>query len=447
MGNSISNIGTNNSILSVRNLNFSYGDNKVLNNISFNINKGSFTSILGPNGAGKSTLINIISKILGKFEGEIKVTGENITALNSKDIARRIAVVPQSTNPSFGFTVEEMVLMGRYPYISRFKRETKEDFEVIREVMEKTELTQFADRKFNELSGGEKQRVVIAQALAQDSPIMILDEPTSHLDINFQIEFMNLFLKLNRREGKTIIGIFHDINLAIQNSSLIMLLKEGSIFRFGEPEKVINRQNLNSVFHSDVFVGKNPVTQRMYVSPVFDPYYSTQDYQAVKPVKVHIIGGGGAASPILSLLHHHGYRISCGVINTFDTDISTCEMLDVPYIVEAPFSPISIISRNKNLEFIKASDLVILPEIEFGNGNFSNLVSIREALSLNKRVLIMEGKNIEKRDHTGGKAGKLYRKILEEGACVIKTHRQLLDNLKTDKPDNIYRKELNQQRI
>jgi len=418
-----------NNILSVRNLNFSYGNNKIINNISFDIKKGSFISILGPNGAGKSTLVNIISKILDKYEGEVNVAGKNIAILNSKDIAKMIAVVPQSTNPSFSFTVKEMVLMGRYPYISRFERETKEDFAIVREVMEKTRITQFADRQFNELSGGEKQRVVIAQALAQDSPILLLDEPTSHLDINFQIEFMNLFLKLNRDEGKTIIGIFHDINLAIQNSSLVMLLKEGSIFGFGKPRDVVSRQNLKSVFHSDVFVGKNPVTRKIYVSPVFDPGYGVLDHQMQenrKMAKVHIIGGGGGASPVLNLLDHHGYQISCGVVNTFDTDLHTCEMLDIPYIVEAPFSPISLASQNKNIEFIKASDVVILPEIEFGNGNFSNLVAVKEALGFNKKVLIMDGTDIKIRDHTGGKAKILYEKILCEGGVQVKGKEKLL---------------------
>ena len=422
-------MGTNNSILSVKNLNFSYGNNKIINNISFNIKEGSFVSILGPNGAGKSTLVNIISKILGKFDGSIEVCGDDISKLNTKDIAKMIAVVPQSTNPSFSFTVEEMVLMGRHPYISRFESESKEDFEIVREVMRKTKITQFADRKFNELSGGEKQRVVIAQALAQDGSILLLDEPTSHLDINFQIELMNLFLKLNREEGKTIIGIFHDINLAIQNSSLIMLLKEGSIFGFGEPEEVINRQNLKSVFHSDVFVGKNPVTQKIYVSPVFDPGYAIQQSgsrEAKKLIRVHVIGGGGAASPVIDLLYNQGYQLSCGVVNTFDTDLDTCRMLDIPYIVEAPFSPISLTSQNKNIEFIKASDVVILPEIEFGNGNFSNLVAVKEALGFNKKVLVIDGGDIEKRDHTGGKAKTLYEKILFEGGVQVKGKKKLL---------------------
>ncbi len=421
-------------ILSVRELSFSYNHKRILDSISFDIKKGSFVSILGPNGAGKSTLVNVISKVLKDFKGDIEVAGNDIKSMTSRELAREIAVVPQYTNPSFSFSVQQMVMMGRHPYISRFGGESPRDIKVTREVMEKTSISDFADRKYNELSGGEKQRVIIAQALAQDSPILLLDEPTSHLDINFQIEFMNLFMKLNREEGKTVIGVFHDINLALQNDSLIMLLKDGGIYAFGEAVEVINRQNLRNVFHSDVFVGKNPVTGKIYVSPVFDPGYGAQAYgeisQAQKKLKVHIIGGGGAASPVLNLLHHHGYQVSCGVVNTFDSDLHTSETLDIPYIVEAPFSPISLNSQNKNLEFIKASDLVILPEVEFGNGNFSNLVSVKEALALGKKVIVVDGNNIDKRDHTGGKAGELYRKIIGEGAQAVNANDQILGSIK-----------------
>jgi iron complex transport system ATP-binding protein len=421
-------------ILSAKGLSFSYNHNKILDNISFDIHKGSFVSILGPNGAGKSTLVNVISKVLKDFKGDIKVSGRDIKSMTSRELARIIAVVPQYTNPSFSFSVREMVMMGRHPYISRFGGESPGDMKVVEEVMEKTRTAEFANRKFTQLSGGEKQRVITAQALAQDSPILLLDEPTSHLDINFQIEFMNLFMKLNQEEGKTIIGVFHDINLAIQNDSLIMLLKDGGIYAFGKAEEVINRQNLRNVFHSDVFVGKNPVTGKIYVSPVFDPSYGVQAYgkvsQEQKKLKVHIIGGGGAASPLLNLLHHHGYQVSCGVVNAFDSDLHTCEMLDIPYIVEAPFSPISLNSQNKNLEFIKASDVVILPEVEFGNGNFSNLVSVKEALVMGKRVIAVDGKNIDKRDHTGGKAGELYQKLISEGAKLANSNEQIFKLLK-----------------
>ena len=418
-------------IISVKNLNFSYGKKKILDDVSFNVGKGDFISILGPNGAGKSTIVNLISSILKDYEGRIEVGGRNLKRLNSKDVAKMMAVVPQYTDPGFSFTVAEMVMMGRNPYISRFGTERKEDYHAADEAMEKTKILTFANRKFSELSGGEKQRVIIAQALAQDSPILLLDEPTSHLDINFQIEFMNLFLDLNKREKKTIIGIFQDINLAIQNSQKIMLLKEGRIFNFGSVEDTINRENIKNVFGSDVFIGRNPVTGNLYVSPVFNTAIERDIIAqgANKCSRVHVIGGGGAASQVISLLHSSGYVISCGVINTLDSDLDTARMLEIPYAAEAPFSPISLDSQNKNFEFIKSSDAVILPAVEFGPGNFSNLLSVNKAIGLRKKVIIIDKENIRKRDHTDGKAEKLYGKMIKNGAIAVETINEVLKQL------------------
>jgi len=414
-------------ILSVKNVNFSYNGTEALSNICFDVEEGNFISIVGPNGSGKSTLINVISKVLRNYQGKVIIKDRDINNLKTKEVAKLIAVVPQYTNPSFNFTVGELVMMGRYPYISRFGSEKREDKQIVEEIMEKTKITEFYDRKYNELSGGEKQRVIIAQTLVQKTPIMLLDEPTSHLDINFQIELMDLFFRLNRDEGKTIIGIFHDINIAIQYSEKIMFLKEGNIYSYGDINKTVNKENIKRVFNSDVYVGKNPFTGKIYINPTFNINFGKSIN--AKDARIHIVGGGGAASPIINLFYHMGYIVSCGVINNLDTDLSTSEMLGISYVSEAPFSPISLYSQNKNLEFIKASDIVILPEIEFGQGNFSNLVSVKEALKLNKKVFIIDEKSIKKRDHTNGKAEKLYKKIIKEGAVVVKSPDQIQELL------------------
>jgi iron complex transport system ATP-binding protein len=427
----MSEIKKDKNILSVKNLSFSYNHRKVLDDLSFDIEQGGFISIVGPNGAGKSTLVNLISRVLDGYSGVIEVGGRDIRKLSSYDTAKIIGVVPQYTHPGFDFTVSEIVMMGRYTYTPRFRTERKEDYDAICEAMEKTKILPFAKRKFSELSGGEKQRVIVAQVLAQDSPVLLLDEPTSHLDINFQIEFMNLFLSLNRKENKTIIGIFHDINLAIQNSKKIMLLKEGRIFNFGTVPDVISRKNIKIVFGSEVFVGRNPVTGKLYVSPDFNPDNSTEGkYNRLsKSLKVHVIGGGGAASPVINLLYSRGYNVSCGVVNTLDTDLDTARMLGIPYVTEAPFSPISADSRNKNLQFIKSSDAVILPGVEFGSGNFPNLMSAYEAVKLGKKVIVIDNRSVNLRDHTGGRAIELYGKIIESGAITVKSEDEIINFL------------------
>lgn len=415
--------------ISVSNLSFSYNENLTLKNLSFEIEKNSFVSILGPNGAGKSTLVNLISKVMPIGAGEIVIEGKNIRDLNHIEIAKKVAVVPQYTSLGFNFSVYEIILMGRYPYLSRFKGEKQEDYRIVNEVMELTHTDIFKDRKYNELSGGERQRVIIAQTLVQDSPIIILDEPTSHLDINFQIEFMELFYSLYKKKGKTIIGIFHDINLAIQYSEKIMLLKEGNIYCYGNVKDVINRTNIMSVFKSDVYIGKNPFTGKLYVSPNFNLRFYSKETKS-KEIKIHVIGGGGAASPILNMLHNSGYITSTGVVNNLDTDLYTAEQLGITFVNEAPFSPISREAQARNLELIKASDLVILPCIEFGNGNFLNLAAVDEAINIGKKVIIIESANIDLRDHVDGKAVKLYSEIIAKSVLVLKSNEEILNTLK-----------------
>ena len=421
----------NENSISARNLKFSYNDIPVLKNLNFEIEKNSFISILGPNGAGKSTIVKLISKVLTGYDGEILVEGRNIKSLSQIDIAKKIAVVPQSTSLGFNFSVYETVMMGRYPYLSRFKNESQEDQKIVSEVMKITRTETFKDKNYNELSGGEKQRVIIAQTLVQDSPIIILDEPTSHLDINFQIEFMELFFSLFKNNQKTIIGIFHDINLAIQYSEKIMLLKDGDIFCCGNVEEVITRPNMMSVFNSDVFIGKNPFTGKIYVSPNFNLHFIHTKEKVKKEIKVHVIGGGGAASPILNMLHNSGYMVSTGVVNNLDSDINTSLQLGITFVNEAPFSPISREAYSRNLELIKSSDFVILPCVEFGNGNFLNLSAALEAVKLGKKVIVINTTDIKARDYVDGKAIQVYSEIISGNAIVLNGNDEILNILKT----------------
>ncbi len=415
-------------ILQVKDLSFAYYDHQVLKGFSFDVERGSFISIMGPNGCGKSTLVKIISKVLKGYEGNISIAGKDIKTLSTKEVAKLVCVVPQQLHVGFNFSVRDMVMMGRFPYLSRFANETSKDIAFVDTIMEKTKISQFSDRRFEQLSGGERQRVIIAQALVQDSPLILLDEPTSHLDMNYQIELMELFLKINRDEGKTIVGVFHDINLAIQYSREMILIKEGNIVSMGGIDEVVTKENIKRVFHSDVYVGKNPFTNKTYISPTFTPSYD--DSFKGDDKKIHIIGGGGSASFTMNTLYNLGYDITCGVVNSLDTDLNTAQLLQISYVSEAPFSPISLYSQGKNMEFIKASDVVILPDVEFGKGNFSNLIAVKEAAEMGKTVIILDSRDIAARDHTNGKAQTLYKKIDYPNVRHVKTIDEIVKILK-----------------
>ncbi len=254
--------------LEVENLKFAYKNDLVLRDISFNIEKGKFLSIIGPNGSGKSTILKLLNNIYYSKSAKILVDGKNLNTFKKKDLARKMALVPQDTIIDYEFTVEEVVLMGRHPYKGRFEKENGNDSKIVREALELTNTLHLKDRIITEVSGGERQRVVIARALAQDTSIILLDEPTAHLDINHQIEILDLLKKLNKEKGTTIILVIHDINLGVRYSEEVIMLSKGKILGQGSPEKVITRDNIQLAYNMEVAIDKNKYTDTLYLTPV-----------------------------------------------------------------------------------------------------------------------------------------------------------------------------------
>lgn len=254
-------------ILEVENLNYSYGPKLVLKDISFSIARGSFISIIGPNGSGKSTLLKTINNTYKRSSGNIFLNEKPIEEYKVKDLAKEIAMVPQYTNIDYDFDVIDIVLMGRYPHKDRFSKYNEMDYKNVRKAMEITNTYKFKDRKITQLSGGEIQRVIIAKAIAQDSNILLLDEPTSNLDINHQIEIMEFLKKLNQ-EGKTIVMVLHDINLAARYTKEIILINEGEVLDRGKPEKVISKQNLEQAYSLVSEVDINKYTNTIDITPI-----------------------------------------------------------------------------------------------------------------------------------------------------------------------------------
>ena len=214
--------------------------------------------IIGPNGSGKTTLLKIMSRGLKQTSGEILFKGENIFKLKSRFVASNIAMVPQEETAIFAFTVFEIVVMGRSPYIKRFSWETKTDIEIAEKSMKLADVFDLKDRFIDELSSGEKQRVIIARGLAQKPKVLLLDEPTSHLDINHQIDIFNLLKKLNEKENITIVVVSHDVNLASKYCKRLVLLKNGKVFKHGKANDVVTKNNIKGVYGINVKLIKNP---------------------------------------------------------------------------------------------------------------------------------------------------------------------------------------------
>jgi len=254
-------------MLKISNLNFAYLESEVLSDINFSVSPAEFVGIIGPNGAGKSTLLKTLLGFLNTPGECIQINDKTLIEYPKKELGKLIAYVPQETEFSFSYTVKEIVKMGRYPYSKGITFISEEDEKIISDSMQKMEITDFANRNFNELSGGEKQRVVIASALAQQPKILLLDEPTSALDLHHQIDIYKILKTLQRETNLTTIVVTHDINLAAQYCERIILMNHGKIIKDGKPDEVLQFKLLQEIFGVKVYIDINPMTKSLYVLP------------------------------------------------------------------------------------------------------------------------------------------------------------------------------------
>lgn len=255
-------------MLKVEGLHFGYNGRETLKDINLSAKEGEFWGILGPNGSGKTTLVKTINRVLKPSSGNIHINGEDIRNLTHNEIARHLAVVSQVFSINFEFTVEDIVMMGRTPHIRG--GETAEDFEIVRDAMKKTNTDYLKDRFVTQLSGGELQRVVIARALAQQPSILLLDEPTSHLDITNQIDVLNL-AKNECKKGMLVVAVIHDLDLAAYYCDKICLIRDGEMMAKGTPEEVITAENIHNVYNLPVEIITNPITNSLNVVPLLEP--------------------------------------------------------------------------------------------------------------------------------------------------------------------------------
>lgn len=239
-------------LFSIESLSFKYGDKPVLKGVSLEVHSGDFIGILGPNGSGKTTLLKCISGVLKPDRGKIFFENKLLQELSAREIAQAIAVVPQITETGFDFSVSQFVGMGRTPYIRFLKGETQQDHAAIQNAMELTGVHCLADRSFRDLSGGERQRVVIAQALAQQPRVLLLDEPASFLDISHEIEVFDLIRELNLLQKITVIVVLHDLNLASRYCDSLVMLHQGEVFAQGSPEEILTPENIRQVYQAEV---------------------------------------------------------------------------------------------------------------------------------------------------------------------------------------------------
>ncbi len=252
-------------MLEIKNLTCGYNSKPVLHDINFKVDPGEILGIIGPNGSGKTTLLRTISRILKPDRGRILFEGESVEKLGFKELARKIAVVSQSFEAGY-MTVEEFVLLGRIPHYRKFQfLETKRDEDIAQRYMVLTDTLGFRDQPIEKISGGERQLAHIARALAQEPKLLLLDEPTAHLDITHQVGILDLIKRLNRELGVTVIMVLHNLNLASEYCDRLILINKGRIHRMGSPWEVLNYKSIEEVYNTVVVVKENPISLRPHI--------------------------------------------------------------------------------------------------------------------------------------------------------------------------------------
>ncbi len=246
-------------------ISFNYADRKVIDDISLALEPGKFYGIIGPNGCGKTTMLDLLARHRLPGEGDIFYQGRALSSFSKKELSRKIALVPQNFYINFPFTVKEIVMMGRYPHIPRFAAPSSDDLNILQNVMQLTEINEFADRYITELSGGERQRVVFARALAQDTPVLILDEATSNLDINFSINLLKIAEQRVKANEDTVVAVMQDINLAAGYCDYLIFMSGGKIAAHGATQAVLNPETLRTVFNIEAKVYQESYSQSLQV--------------------------------------------------------------------------------------------------------------------------------------------------------------------------------------
>lgn len=254
--------------LSAEHLSLSYGATQIIDNIDLEIPEGKISIIIGSNGCGKSTILRSLARLLMPQQGTIYLDGKAIHQQSSKEVAKKLAILPQAPEAPEDITVKELCYYGRHPHKGLFSRQTPEDHRIVDRALSATKMTEFADRTLDALSGGQRQRAWISMALVQDTDLLLLDEPTTYLDLAHQIEILELLRDLNETYGRTIVMVLHDLNQAAQYADHLISIKQGKIYKEGPPETVFTKEMIKDVFRLECYIIENPVDQTPLCIPI-----------------------------------------------------------------------------------------------------------------------------------------------------------------------------------
>jgi iron complex transport system ATP-binding protein len=369
------------------------GTDMVARDVSLGVARGEMVGLLGPNGAGKSTLLKLASGALRPLAGRALIDGRDLRRMPREELARRVAMMPQDFTVQFAYSVRQVIELGRTPHLGSWGTLRARDRLAVDEALAETGLEALAERGFEELSGGERQRALVALALAQQAPIMLLDEPTAHLDIRHQIETLELIRRLNQERGLTVMATLHDLNLAARYFPRLIVYKRG-VVADGPPTEALDEATLAAVYETPVRVGILRGDERLSVHPpaqelaprarAAPPATQTQTLQA------HVLAGGGSGELLMRALADAGVVFSAGPLNVGDSDGALAERLATLTLIEPPYAPVSTEGLAAARERMIEAGVVVICPAPLGPGNIALLDEALAAQQVGACLILLE---------------------------------------------------------
>lgn len=384
-------------------------DRPVVTGASLQVRAGEVAGLIGPNGAGKSTMLRAVTGGARVIAGALEILGRSRSAYDPRSLARVVAALPQNVSATFRFSAREFVEMGRHPHLGRFVDLSSGDAAVVDEAMERTDTARLAGEAVDTLSGGDLQRLTLAQTLAQQPRVLLLDEPTSHLDLNHRLQVLDLVRSL-ADEGLAVLAVFHDLDMAARYSDTLAVVHDGSLGSCGTPAQVLTGPLLAEVFGVSAVIGTDAVTGSVSVTPVL----RRGDMPEPRGVRVHVVGGSGSSARLLRRLVREGYEVTAGALNAGDTDHEVAVALGLRFVPLPPFAPVDLHAEAEAAALAAVADVVVVSSTPFGTANLGNL---RAAVRTGGR-LILTGSLGPERDFTRGEAAGLWDAAVVAGAVT-----------------------------
>jgi len=415
--------------LRLRRVSVAYGPRRALQEVDLDVAPGEFLALTGPNGSGKATLLRAALGLIIPTGGSVEVFGVPLGDLSVRERAHRLAWVPQEEVLREDVPLSRYVLYGRYASHGTFGRETEADRRLVRAALDEVGLADRAADGLFSLSGGERQRAVLARALSQGAPLLLLDEPTTHLDVGHQLDLLYRVRALVRDRGLTAVAALHDLNLAARFADRIVVLSRGRRVADGPAADVLSSELLARVWGIDADLRRDAASGLPYLIPrrlVVD-----RPRQPVPPLlgPVHVVGGGGSASVLLRTLADRGFDLSVGVVHLLDSDAETAEALGIPAAIEAPFAPLGEASRTRQAELLRRAGAIVVAPFAVGPSNLANLEDLRPFAGTVPTFLVGRPP-ISERDFCGGKAASVWAELLGRGASELRDGEEVVAALR-----------------